>query len=53
MDLEMQRELFEVVLDEVDHDGDLVNQVLEVTLETANDDELLIQRYKLPEDPQD
>ncbi|HEX3665425.1 MAG TPA: hypothetical protein VHU23_09360 [Rhizomicrobium sp.] len=44
----MQRELFETVLDEIDRDGDLVNQVLEVTLESADADDLLIQRYPLP-----
>lgn len=47
-DLDMQRELFETVLDEIDRDGDLVNQVLEVTLESADADDLLIQRYPLP-----
>lgn len=33
MDLDMQIELFEQALDELDSDADLVNQVLEITLE--------------------
>ena len=45
MDLAMQRELFETALDEVSRDSDLINQVLDVTLE---DDSLLIRRYALP-----
>lgn len=45
----MQRELFDVVLDEIDQDGDLINTVLEVTLETAGADEVIIDRYPLPE----
>jgi hypothetical protein len=36
------------MLDEIDRDGDLVNRVLEVTLETIESDELTIDRYKLP-----
>ena len=39
-------ELFEVALHELEQDGDLVNQVLEVTLEG---DEIRILRYRLPE----
>jgi hypothetical protein len=50
MDLEMQRDLFEAVLDEIDRDGDLVNVVLEVTLETTEPDEIIIDRYALPTD---
>ena len=45
MDLDMMRELFEVALDVLQEDGDLVNQVLEVTLEA---DEIHILRYMLP-----
>jgi hypothetical protein len=45
MDLEMQIEVFEVALDALDEDGDLVNQVLEVTFDDA---ELTIVRYVLP-----
>jgi predicted nuclease of predicted toxin-antitoxin system len=33
MDLALQRELFSEALDELDADGDLTNQILEVTLE--------------------
>lgn len=43
----MQIELFAQALDELGVDPDLVNQVLEVTLE---DDALHIRRYRLPED---
>lgn len=50
MDLEMQRELFEAVLDEIDDDADLVNKVLEVTVETADAVEIRIERYSMPED---
>ena len=47
MDLALQRELFSEVLDELATDGDLTNQILEVTLE---DDEAGIQidRYRYP-----
>jgi hypothetical protein len=45
MDLDMQIELFEQALVELDADGDLVNQVLEITWE---DDALHVRRYQLP-----
>jgi hypothetical protein len=44
-DLDMQIELFDQALDELAADGDLVNQVLEVTWE---DDSLHVRRYGLP-----
>jgi hypothetical protein len=47
MNLDLQLELFSVALDEVDRDGELVNQVLEVTLLDAND-EVDMLRYRLP-----
>jgi hypothetical protein len=47
MDLEIQRELFEIALDELG-DDDLVNQVLEVTLTEQN--EIHVLRYALPPD---
>jgi len=47
MDLDLQLELFTAALDELDQDGDLVNQVLEVTLLDANDEVDLV-RYRLP-----
>jgi hypothetical protein len=46
MNIDVQLELFEQALDELAVDGDLVNQVLEITLE--NDDELHVLRYSLP-----
>lgn len=52
MDLGMQRDLFDAALDEIDRDGDLVNMVLELTLETAESDEIIIDRYALPTDPE-
>lgn len=50
MDLALQRELFSEALDELDADGYLTNQVLEVTLE---DSEVGIQivRYGHPHPP--
>jgi Domain of unknown function (DUF5615) len=48
MDLDLQLELFAVALDELAGDPDLVNQVLEVTVDTA--DELHVLRYALPPD---
>jgi hypothetical protein len=45
MDLDMQIELFDLALDELNTDSDLVNQVLEITME---DDYLHIRRYRLP-----
>jgi len=44
MDLDMQIELFDQAMDELATDGDLVNQVLEVTME---DDTLHVRRYRL------
>jgi hypothetical protein len=46
MDLDLQLELFEQALDEVG-DGDLVNQVLEITFD---EDEIHVLRYALPSD---
>jgi hypothetical protein len=46
MDLDMQIELFEQALLELDADPDLVNQVLEITLD--DDDDLHVLRYALP-----
>jgi hypothetical protein len=48
MDLEMQLELFEMALDALDEDDDLVNQVLEITLDEPTDIEVSIARYALP-----
>jgi hypothetical protein len=45
MDLDMQIELFDQAMDELDADSDLVNQVLEITLEN---DCLHVRRYRLP-----
>ncbi len=50
MDLDLQIELFEAALDALDLDGDLVNQVLEITLARASDTEFAIIRYALPAD---
>ena len=44
----MQIELFEQALDELDANEDLVNQVLEISLE--DDDTLRVLRYALPRD---
>jgi Domain of unknown function (DUF5615) len=46
MPLPVQLELFDILLDEVDENADLVNQVLEATLTEA--DEIRILRYALP-----
>lgn len=46
MDLDMQIELFAQALLELDADPDLVNQVLEITLD--DDDDLHVLRYALP-----
>lgn len=46
--LDTQLELFEIALDELDRDGDLVNQVLEVTLESDGAQDITIRRYVLP-----
>jgi hypothetical protein len=47
MDLNLQLELFELALDEIG-DGDLVNQVLEITIEQQT--EIRVLRYALPPD---
>ncbi len=44
----MEIELFEVALDALAEEYDLVNQVLEVTLDNADSLDLLIVRYALP-----
>jgi hypothetical protein len=48
MDLDMQVELFEVALDDLDAQPDLVNQVLEISLENGNDEDIRVVRYALP-----
>lgn len=45
MDLRMQRDLFDVALDRLARDADLVNKVLEVTL---SGDRIHVLRYGLP-----
>jgi hypothetical protein len=45
MDLDMQLELFEQALEQLQADPDLINQVLEITLE---EDALTVRRYALP-----
>lgn len=47
MDLDLQLDLFELALDEIGG-GDLVNQVLEITL--LEDNDIRILRYALPSD---
>jgi hypothetical protein len=47
MDLAVQRELFSEALDELDTDGDLTNQILEVTLEDSEAG-IQIDRYRHP-----
>lgn len=47
MDLDIQVELFEQALDELAAGADLVNQVMEITLEEEG---LRILRYRLPDD---
>jgi hypothetical protein len=46
MKVDVQLELFGQALEELAVDGDLINQVIEVTLE--DNDELRILRYSLP-----
>lgn len=46
MDLDMQIELFEQALAELDGDADLVNQVLEISIE--DEDAMRVLRYTLP-----
>ena len=48
MDLDMQIELFEQALKELAADGNLINAVLDVTLE--EDNQIDIRRYALPAD---
>jgi hypothetical protein len=48
MDLDMQIELFEQALAELATNGDLVNCVLEISLES--DEELRVLRYALPKE---
>ncbi|WP_096701065.1 DUF5615 family PIN-like protein [Magnetospirillum sp. 15-1] len=50
MDLDLQMEMFEVALDEIDTQPDLVNQVLEVSLENDADAEMRVARYALPDE---
>lgn len=52
MDLALQRELFSEALDELDVNGDLTNQILEVTLEDG-ESSIQIVRYSHPPSPKD
>jgi hypothetical protein len=47
MDLELQRRLFGVVLEDLDEEPDLTNQVLEITID-ASGQSVDILRYELP-----
>jgi len=49
MDLDMQLDLFDEVLSELARASDLVNQVLEISIDT--DDQITILRYELPSEP--
>jgi hypothetical protein len=51
MDLDMQIELFEQALEELTVDGNLINTVLDITLE--DNDQIHIRRYALPPDDHD
>ena len=48
MDLDMQIEMFEVALDDLDAQPDLVNKVLEISLESGIDEDIRVVRYALP-----
>ena len=48
MDLDLQIELFEAALDALDNDDDLINRVLEITLDDDADGDIAIIRYALP-----
>jgi hypothetical protein len=50
MDLELQRLLFQFVLEELDHQPDLTNQVLEVVIDESGE-RVDIVRYEFPGDP--
>ena len=52
MELALQRELFSEALDELDVNGDLTNQILEVTLEDGEAG-IQIVRYSHPPSPKD
>lgn len=49
MNTDLQLKLFETALDEIDRNGDLINQVLEITL-TELGEGIQVLRYKLPAD---
>ena len=49
MDLDMQLDLFDEALSELARATDLVNQVLEISIDT--DDQITILRYELPSEP--
>lgn len=49
MDLDLQLDLFDEVLHDLDHDRDLVNQVLEVSIEA--EEQIALLRYFLPPHP--
>ena len=49
MDLDMQLDLFDEALSELARASDLVNQVLEISIDT--DDQITILRYELPSEP--
>jgi hypothetical protein len=49
MNLDMQLELFEIALDQVATQADLINQVLEITLGDDSGGEIRVTRYEMPE----
>lgn len=47
MDLDLQLEMFAEALDQLDQDGELLNQVLEISIPDS-DEEFEVTRYKMP-----
>jgi hypothetical protein len=47
MDLDLQLELFDAALDALDEDDNIINRVVEITLDDAKDAEMTVTRYEL------
>jgi hypothetical protein len=47
MDLDLPLELFDAALDALDEDDNIINRVVEITLDDAKDAEMTVTRYEL------
>jgi hypothetical protein len=50
MDIDLQKELFDIALDALGEDEDIINRVIEITLDNLDDATIIVTNYALPRD---